>query len=168
MAIMAKDTTKEFIPAPEGLHQAVCVDIEDRGLQDYGYGEKETVVIKWQINERHPELDKPFLVTCLYTNSLHKKAKLRQHLEAWVGRKFKPEELEGFDLERLLGANCQLQVIHRPSENGTFANVQSIVPLGKGMKGMKAEDFTRFKDRDNDNAPQKLKPEPSDDDDLPF
>ena len=38
MAIFAKNNSKQFIPAPEGLHQAVCCDLIDMGLQDNKFG----------------------------------------------------------------------------------------------------------------------------------
>lgn len=167
-----KDSTKDFVPAPEGLHQAVCVDVVDKGDQENPYkpGEKiHKCQIRWQIEER-TEDDKPFLVLSWYTVSLHKKSNLRRDLEAWRGQRFTPIQLEGFELDDLLGKGCQLQVIHKTTENGTFANVQSIVPLGKKMKAMTIEDYIREQDRDNGDAPVKLKPEPepADDEDLPF
>lgn len=171
MAIVAKDTRKKYTPAPEGMHQAVCVDVVDHGMQETGFGEKHIIDLRWQINETEPESGKPFLVVNRYNLSLHKKSNLRHHLEAWRGKKFSPEELEGFDLEKLLGINCQLQIIHNDSDNGTtYANVQTIVPIPKSMKKMVSTDYTRFKDRDNgDNKPApKAEPEPADDDDLPF
>jgi len=38
MAIIAKDNRKEFTPAPEGLHQAVCVDVVDLARQTEAAG----------------------------------------------------------------------------------------------------------------------------------
>lgn len=107
------------------------------------------------------------MVVSQYTLSLNSKAKLRQHLEAWRGRKFSGEELKGFDLEKLLGANCQLQIVHSLSDNGrTYANVQAIVPLGKGMNKIVELDYVRAKDR-NEKVEDETPP-PTDDDDLPF
>lgn len=148
MPIIAKDNRREFTPAPEGLHQAVCVDVTDLGLQATQWGEKQKVEIRWQLEEKDEETGKRFLIMSRYTNSLNEKATLRQHLEAWRGRRFTAEELEGFDLEKLLGANCQLQIIHNIVDGGrTYANVQAIVPLGKGMTKLRGEDYIRVIDR---------------------
>jgi hypothetical protein len=56
-------------------------------------------------------------------------------LEAWRGRPFTTEELNGFSLENVLGAPGMLSVIHKPSKDGTkvYANVGSVVALPKGM-----------------------------------
>lgn len=151
MPIIARDNRREFTPAPEGLHVAVCVDVVDLGMQTTPWGEKHKVEIWWQLEEVDQEA-KPgprrFLVRNLYTNSLNEKATLRHHLEAWRGRKFGPQELEGFDLENLIGVSCQLQIVHNLSDKGrTFANVQAVVPLGKGMAKIRAESYVRTKDR---------------------
>jgi hypothetical protein len=107
------------------------------------------------------------MVTNRYTLSLNEKATLRKHLEAWRGKLFTPAELEGFDLENLLGANCQLQVIHNLSDQGrTFANIQAIVPLGKGMTKLRPVDYVRMKDR-TATEPGHTSAEPSEEE-VPF
>ena len=59
------------------------------------------------------------------------------------------DELQGFDLESLLGQNCQLQVVHAPGRNGqTYANVQTIVPLMPGTPLLDPEDYVRVVDRE--------------------
>lgn len=148
MGLVARDTRREFTPAPEGLHQGVCCDVVDLGLQETPWGQKEQVKILWAL-EVLDENDRAFLVGKKYTLSLNEKATLRHHLEAWRGRKFSPEELQGFDLEKLIGVNCQVQVVHNLSDDGrTYANVQAIVPLGKGMVKIHIpESYVRVQDR---------------------
>lgn len=149
MAIIAKDNRKEFTPAPEGLHQAVCVDVVDLGLQPTPWGEKQKVDIRWQIDQADPTSGRQFMTTKRYTLSLNEKATLRQHLEAWRGKKFTAEELQGFDLEKLIGVNCQIQIVQEISDQGRiYANVQAIVPLGKGMTKIRpSEDYVRVVNR---------------------
>jgi hypothetical protein len=74
---------------------------------------------------------KPFSIHKTYTVSLHEKSKLRADLQAWRGKMFTPEELAGFDLGKILGQYCIIQVVH--SEDGKFANVQTIMAY-KGDK----------------------------------
>lgn len=150
MALIVKDNRKEFTPAPEGLHQAVCIDVVDLGLQETQWGPKEKVRIMWALDAVDETTGKAFLVGQMYTLSLSEKATLRHHLEAWRGRKFTQDELQGFDLEKLIGVNCQVQVVHNLADGGRiFGNVQAIVPLGKGMVKMHGpETYVRVKDRD--------------------
>lgn len=166
--------TQEFDPAPPGLHHAVCVDVINMGLQDTKFGKKKQLKIVWQLKAKDKK-GKRFQVRRTYTQSLAEKSNLRHDLETWRGRPFSKEELMEFDIEKLLGANCQMQVIHRVSEKGrTYANPQAIVPVVKGMETLKAEDFEREPWPDGwddvvDEAPtDEPAPYNDDDEDCPF
>ena len=174
MAIIAKKPESSFTPCPEGLHQAVCVDVVDLGLQKGVYGEKHKAEIRWQTELMNEDAQpaRRFQLRKWYTISLHEKSNLRKDLECWRGRKFTEAELDGFDLEKLLGANCQLQVIHNLSDEGkTYDNVQAIVPHNARVPKIAPQDYTRQQDRakaqgnghnGDDNAP------PLTDEDIPF
>jgi hypothetical protein len=147
MPIFAK-RGKNFIPSPEGLWQGVCVDVEDLGLQQTSYGEKDKVRLTFQITERTSEgrrhaPRKPF------TNTLHEKSTLRRYVEVLEGRSLSTKELQDYDLETLLGKNCQVQVEHAQGRDGqTYANVQTIVPLSKGTPPIEPEQYVRVVHRE--------------------
>jgi hypothetical protein len=149
--IIAKEPESNYNPAPEGLHQGVCADVVDLGekLNTFKNVLQHKVRIVWQLDVFDEENRRPFEISKQYTNSLHEKATLRTQLEAWRGRRFTDEELKGFDLEKLIGANCQIQVVHVLADNGkTYANVQALVPLSKNMPKMRvSDDFVRYADR---------------------
>lgn len=148
MPIIAKKPESSFDPCPEGLHQACCVDVIDLGLQKGQFGEKFKVEIRWQVDVVNERSGKRFELRKWYTNSLHEKANLRKDLECWRGRKFTEQELEGFDLEKLLAVNCQLQVIHNITDDGKiYDNVQAIVPHNTKVPKIGPLDYTRQKDR---------------------
>lgn len=166
MAIYAKVPDSKYVIAPEGLHAAVCCDVIDCGQQQTPFGPKHKVELRWQLadsvdSEKGPQ--RP-VVRQRYTNSLHEKARLRTMLEMWRGRKFSKEELQGFDLEKLTGASCQVQIIHHTTDEGsTYANVNTVIPLGKGMDKVTST-YTR-------EAQQQAQAEAGpdyDDDPLPF
>ena len=167
MAIIARKPESSFEPCPEGLHQAVCVDVVDLGLQDTPWGSKHKVELRWQVDQINERAGRRFELRKRYTNSLHEKAALRKDLECWRGRKFTEEELNGFDLEKLLTINCQLQVIHTLSDEGkTYDNVQAIVPHNSKLPRIAAQDYVRYQDRSkqqgNGHAPA------TGDDSVPF
>jgi hypothetical protein len=150
MPIIAKKPESNFTPCPEGLHQAVCVDVVDLGLNKGPFGEKHKVELRWQTELENEDVHPPrrFQLRKWYTLSLHEKASLRKDLECWRGRKFTEDELKGFDLEKLIGANCQLQVIHNITDDGkTYDNIQAIVPHNSKLPKIAAQDYTREKDR---------------------
>lgn len=168
MAIIAKDNKVNFTPPEEGIHQAVCVDVVDLGMIDTRAGkQRHKVKIVWELEAENPETKKPFLASRRYTLSLFKEAHLRKDLETWRARKFTPDELDGFDLERLIGANCQLQILHNPDDDGrVWANVQAIIPITKNMtKLAPSPEYVREKDRATE---QKTAPVEITDDDIPF
>lgn len=148
MPIIAKRPESNFSPCPEGLHHAVCVDVVDLGVLQTTFGDKHKVRVVWQIEDENVETRRRFEARKQYNLSLHEKATLRKDLEAWRGRKFTDAELKGFDLEKLIAANCQIQVVHDISEEGTiYANVQAVVPAPKNVAPLRMLDYTRSKDR---------------------
>jgi hypothetical protein len=104
--------TETYVPAPQGLHAAVCVGVIDRGIKETPWGKKPKVMLVWEIETRM-ENGRPFTIHKHYTRSLHEKSNLHKDLEAWRGKSFTPDEIAGFDLEKLLGTQCQVTVEHK-------------------------------------------------------
>jgi hypothetical protein len=139
--------SKSYTPAPEGTHQGVCVDVIDLGLlpDTFNPGKvKHKVNIVWQIDESRDD-GKRHQLYKRYTLSLNEKATLRKDLESWRGRVFTLDEEMGFDVEKLMGANCLLNVQHKKSVDGTrtYANVIAVMPLIKGMQKLFPLDYER-------------------------
>lgn len=171
--MIVKDNGGDFTPAPEGMHQGVCVDVIDKGEITSEYqGSKRTrhvVVVRWAIDE-NMENGKPFTVEKWYTASLNEKASLRKDLQLWRGRSFTAAELQGFELDNVLGVNCQLAIIHQAKGDRVYANVSGILPLPKGAAKMSPPaDYIRVQDRpaENGNNPGYERDPGEDDDDLP-
>lgn len=135
MAIVAKEE-KTYEPIPTGMQQAVCAMVCDIGTHEGTYegrpNVRHQVVVIWELEEKGLE-GKPFLASKFYTLSLGEKANLRKDLESWRGRPFTADELHGFDLENLIGANCFLNVV----ENEGKTKIAAITPLPKNMPKIK-------------------------------
>jgi hypothetical protein len=151
------NTGGDFTPAPVGLHRAVCCDVVELGMIETKFGKKEKIEIAWQIDELMEDGNR-FKVIKWYNKTLHPEGNLCKDLESWRGRAFTEQEVSGFDLEKLLGANCQLNVVHKTTDRGTFANVSAVLPAAKGEAKMEPLDYTRKCDRDDYQGP---KTEPS-------
>jgi hypothetical protein len=149
MSLMARRPQTARALAPAGLHAAVCVDCQDLGLLQGAYGAKHKVRLVWQLETLDPEAGRRVEVARVYTLSLAERAALRKDLECWRGKKFSDQELDrGFDLEKVIGANCQVLVSHSMGDNATtYANVDSVLPAVKGAPKLAPEAFTRLKDR---------------------
>jgi hypothetical protein len=142
-----------FEIAPAGTHPARCYSILDMGTQTSEYqGETKAsrkVLLQWELlGDERMEDGRPFTVSKRYTASLHEKAQLRKDLAAWRGRDFTPDELAGFDLAKVLGAYCYINVIHNAKGDKTFANIASLMPLPKGVAKPEGENPLRTFDLD--------------------
>jgi outer membrane receptor for ferrienterochelin and colicin len=160
MSIIVADKGAALTPAPEGVWQAVCCDVVELDGVETQWGVKDMVQIRWQLsetNEDHVDDDygpQPHMVLRRYTRSLNQRSNLRKDLESWRGKKFTAKELEGFDLEKLIGANCQIQVMHSVADMGNvWANVQAVLPHRKGEPKLEVSDgYVRKKDRPDRNG----------------
>jgi len=126
-----------FEKAPVGMQQAVCAFVSDIGTQVSEYQGKpnvrKQVILSWELAEKMLQGDnagKPFMVSKYYTQSLSEKATLRKDLESWRGKSFTDVELEGFDLERLVGVNCFLNITSTENDK---RKISAITPLAKGI-----------------------------------
>lgn len=142
----------EFKPAPEGQYQAVCVDVIDKGMCETSFGLKHKLGMVFQIEGERMENGSRYTVFTQFTASLHENSALRPFLEAWRGRAFSDDELKGFDIEKLIGANAFVQIIHNESNDKTYANIQSIMPVPPAfnLPKLEAENYTRKQDRPED------------------
>jgi hypothetical protein len=134
-----------FVPAPEGLHKAVCVDVVDKGILETPWGEKPKIRIIWEI-EAAMDDGRRFIVGKTYTASLHEKSNLHKDLRSWRGRPFTAEELAGFDMDKVIGVPCQLLVTHTERDGTVFANVAAVTKA-QGTPLKPTGSYVRMKDR---------------------
>lgn len=133
MGRYAQDPGGDFKPAPAGTHVAICVRLTDLGTQHSEYNGqaqvKNQILITWELPNEKMDDGQPFLCSHFYTNSLHEKATLRDHLESWRGRAFTDPEAEKFDLMNLLGKSCMVSIIH--NDKGK-AKISAVMAIPKG------------------------------------
>lgn len=134
--VFSKGNTN-FEPAPADVHNGVCIGVYDIGTHVGAYGAKRSVKILFEIDAQRND-GKNFVVSRDYGFTISKKSKLREMIEAWRGKPFtEAEESEGFDLAKLLGQSCAVQIIHKQVGADTYANIGGITKLMKGMQPMK-------------------------------
>lgn len=150
MAIIASDTggSGDFSPMPSGNHVAVCNMVVDLGKQrivsqQYGESIKHQAYIRWETPDETIEWEDrdgnkqtgPRVIGKTYTVSLHENATLRAHLESWRSKAFTKEELDGFDISKLLGVPCMVNVTQVEKNAGKiYANVAAVTPLPKSLR----------------------------------
>lgn len=142
-----------FKKVPPGAYIGRCYSVIDLGTQHSSgqYGEKmqHKLQLRWELfgedEDGNPLTidvdgkDMPLTISKSYTVSLHEKSGLRRDLAAWRGRDFTDEEAKAFDVSKLLGAYCMVNVTSSESNGKTYSNVAGLTPLPGALKNAKPE-----------------------------
>jgi glutamate mutase epsilon subunit len=67
---------------------------------------------------------------------MYEKANLRKILTSWRGKAFTEEEARAFDITKLLGATCMLNIVHKPGTKDptkVYEEIASVSTLPKGL-----------------------------------
>ena len=127
LTLTCKDSG-DFVPHPEGIHPAVCVDVMDLGLVESEFQGQRSLKPKVKIafeSEAVTEDGNRCMVTKNFTASLHPKAKLAEFLGKWRGRPVAPGET--IELKKLVGACCTLVISHQKNLAGkTYASIDAV------------------------------------------
>lgn len=152
MAFIATDSGGgNFKRVPPGAYIGRCFSLVDLGTQlsSGQFGEKMQHKIKlgWELfgedengNPLTIDVDgkeMPLTISKSYTVSLHEKAGLRKDLAAWRGKDFTDEEAKAFDVAKLLGAYCMVNVTQSESNGKTYSNVAGLTPIPGALKNAK-------------------------------
>ena len=137
MGLKVKDRAKPKLPPVEpGVYIGICVGVIDLGEQ---YSEKfknyrNEVQIVWELVGETVEVDgeqKPRQLSRTFSVATSKKSNLRGFLSGWNGVQYSDEQFQELDLFAQAGKACQLNVVL--NDTGEYANVDSVIPLPKGM-----------------------------------
>ena len=145
MPIIARESPGRE-PIAAGAYHVACCTIVDLGTQPPSnpkYHPRQMVLLQWELLDETVEYERDgvkqsFKQTISRSFGLSlgggkKPTEFRKLLESWRGRPFTAEELAGFELRNVLGANGLLTVVHNESGGSVYANVGSVAPLMKGM-----------------------------------
>lgn len=136
--------TRELIPADN--YMARCYQMIEIGtVTEFVMGKQVTlkkVRIGWELPTelrifREEKGEQPMIISKEYTLSMNEKSNLRKDLKSWRGRDFTEDEAKSFDITKLLGAACMLNIIHKPKisdPTSVYEQIAGITPLPKGVK----------------------------------
>jgi hypothetical protein len=146
MGIYAEKHEGDFQQVKPGTYLARCYMMIEVGTVKEKFQDQEKqvqkVIVRWELPTETAVFDatkgeEPFSVSKKYTLSMHEKSVLRKDLESWRGKGFTEEEARRFDITKLLGVPCLLNIVHKPSKTNpgrNFTEVSSISPLMKGQE----------------------------------
>lgn len=134
---------RELIPADN--YMARCYKMIEIGtVEEVILGEKKIlhkVRIGWELPTElrvfsEEKGEQPLVIDKEYTLSMNEKANLRKDLKSWRGKDFTEEEARSFDITKLIGAPCMLNIIHKPSKKDptkVYEEIAGITPMPKGV-----------------------------------
>jgi hypothetical protein len=145
MAIYATNTgiKRELIPA--GNYIGRCYQMIHIGTVQESYmGEPKQfnkVRIGWELPTerrvfREENGEQPFVISKEFTLSMNEKSNLRKMLASWRGKDFSEDEAKKFDITKLLGIPCMINIIHKPKATDpttVYEQIASVTPIPKGM-----------------------------------
>ena len=152
MAFIASDSGgSNFKRVPSGAFIGRCYSLIDLGTQhsegQYGPKDQHKIQIGWELfgedDDGQPltvEYDgktMPMTIKKSYTVSLHEKSGLRRDLASWRGRDFTDEEAKAFDISKLMGAYCMVNVTTSENNGKTYSNVAGLTKLPTALKDAK-------------------------------
>ena len=154
MGFIAKDSGGgNFKRVPAGAYIGRCYSLIDLGTQltigQYGEKMQHKMRIVWELfgeDELGQPLtvdvagkEMPMTISKSYTVSLHEKSSLRKDLQAWRGREFTDDEAKAFDVSKLMGAYCMVNVTTSETNGKTYSNVAGLTPLPGALKNVKPQ-----------------------------
>lgn len=171
MGFIASDSGGgNFKRVPAGAYIGRCYSLIDLGTQlssgQYGDKMQHKLRIGWELfgedengNPLTVDVDgkeMPMTISKSYTVSLHEKAGLRKDLAAWRGKDFTDEEAKAFDVSKLIGAYCMVNVTTSESNGKTYSNVAGLTPLPGALKNAKPAPVHDAQVFDLDNPDMKV------------
>ena len=152
MAFVATDSGGgDFKRVPPGAYIGRCYSLIDLGTQISAgkFGEKvqHKIKIGWELFGEEEDgtpltvvvdgKEMPMTISKSYTVSLHEKASLRKDLAAWRGKDFTEDEAKGFNVAKLLGVYCMVNVTHSESKGKIYSNVSGLTPIPGALRNAK-------------------------------
>lgn len=154
MGFIAKDSGGgDFKKVPPGVYIGRCYSLIDLGTQtsngQYGEKKQHKIRVAWELfgedkqgNPLTVEVNgktMPITINKSYAVSLHENSNLRHDLAAWRGRDFTDEEAKAFDVQKLVGVYCMVNVTQSESNGKTYSNVSGLTPIPGVLKDSKPD-----------------------------
>ncbi len=185
MTTISEAKTTQYEPPTADIHDAVCCEFIDLGMQKSPYNgeEKHQGVFVFQVAERNEpdavgksgrkQVRLWFNMT--FGNEAYP-SKIRKILGSWLGQPLSQVQLRSFQIETLVGKPCRLVVSHGTGREGrTVAKVDNVLPPGETELSL--EDYSPSAERveKTDPSPPSEQqtaaigdPPVSSEDDIPF
>lgn len=129
----------DVFPESESPYIGRVIWFVDLGMQPKTFQGKTTDKHQILIAYATPDVvrddnNEPRILTERMNLLMGERATLRQRIESIYGKKMTDTQAADFDVEKIAGRGLQFSVVHNTGSNGrTYANIQTVMPLPKGM-----------------------------------
>lgn len=131
---LTNNPSKDFAPAPSGMHRGVCVDIIDLGLiAGFGGKMQHKINFVFEVLDALMEDGRPFLVFRRFTATLAETGHLAPFLSKWRGG-VPIKQGEEIDLDTFIGKGASIYIAHVQSTKGDgkiYANIDLALPCSE-------------------------------------
>lgn len=115
--------SKEYPPAPCGLHPSVCVAVSEPEVIETAFGAKAVIKLTFEIGELRPD-GKRYRLNKTFAASLNPMSSLYQALDSWLGK-----VPDAFEPSVVLKRRCLLVVSHQIGRDGrNYSRIEKIMP----------------------------------------
>lgn len=128
---------------PAGLHDAICYGVVHIGTQKSEYQGKpklrNTVYIMYELPSVTHEFnedkgEEPAVVSKKFTYTYSERGNLLDWINTWSNGKVSKKNINDFDIEKLVGIGCKLQIIEDEGSNGSYSYPKGIISLTEKEK----------------------------------
>lgn len=145
MPILATNNSKPRELIPAGNYLARCYQMIELGTIvetiNGKTSENPKVRIGWELPTElkvfNPDRGaQPLVIDQEYNLYMNEKANLRKMLASWRSKDFAEEEAKNFDISKLLGVPCMLNIIHKPKKSDPSSFYQTIAGITAVPRGV--------------------------------
>ena len=151
MKITQINISNEWENPISGVHNAVLVDVIDKGLQTWDVRGKSVqapkVRLLWEVEEKTSG-GNPMMAAKSYTKSLAPNSNLRAMLRSWLGREMSEQELDDIDADDLIGRPAQVLVGSYVKDGESRVYVKEVRKPLEDKQLKPSGEFIQMKDRD--------------------
>ncbi len=127
----------DFPILDEASYVARIYQVVDIGIHQTNFGEKQQIIVTWELPTELNDEGLPHAISKFYTLSLNDKANLRKDLEKMKGKipqeKLSSQEFIDSLFEKMLGTTCQLSISVYENKEGYKRNgIEGVAKLMKG------------------------------------
>jgi hypothetical protein len=110
---------------------------------NYGIQTNRKIRFSWELPDELHVFDQekgpqPFAVHRILNFVISPRSNFQKMLESWRGRAFTEDELENFEIKKVVGAPCMVTIVHATKGAQTYANVDTVAPLPTKWKAIMA------------------------------